>query len=62
MSPYVLHHSVAAYGKDAGVFRPERWIEADDAQRRDMENFLITFGTGTRVCGEFKTSDSGATR
>lgn len=52
MSPYVLHHSTSAYGPDAGEFRPERWIEAGDEQRRDMENYLITFGTGTRVCGK----------
>lgn len=54
MSPYVLHHSTAAYGPDAEEFRPERWIEAGDEQRRDMENYLITFGTGTRVCGKYQ--------
>lgn len=45
MSPFVWHRQTAAFGEDARVFRPERWIEADVAQRRDMEHNLITFGS-----------------
>ncbi|BGP41160.1 hypothetical protein JCM10449v2_005130 [Rhodotorula kratochvilovae] len=50
MSPYVFHRRTEAYGPDAGTFRPERWLEASDEEKRVLERNLITFGAGNRVC------------
>ncbi|KAJ7677800.1 cytochrome P450 oxidoreductase [Mycena polygramma] len=50
MSPFVLHRRPEAYGGDAAVFRPERWIEADAEQRKTMEHNMLAFGSGPRVC------------
>ncbi|KAJ7888474.1 cytochrome P450 oxidoreductase [Mycena leptocephala] len=50
MSPFVLHRCPEAYGDDAAVFRPERWIEADAEQRKMMEHNNLAFGSGPRVC------------
>jgi cytochrome P450 len=50
MSPFVLHRCSEAYGDDAAVFRPERWLEADPEQRKTMEHNNLAFGAGPRVC------------
>ncbi|KAM0788765.1 hypothetical protein ACM66B_002856 [Microbotryomycetes sp. NB124-2] len=50
MSPYVVHRRQEAFGPDAHLFRPERWLEADTETKRTMERNLITFGAGSRVC------------
>ena len=42
MSPWVVHRDKDVYGKDAGVWRPERWLECDNEQRRRMEAGLLT--------------------
>jgi cytochrome P450 len=44
MDPFVFHRRTEAFGEDAAVFRPERWLEADDATKKVMERNLITFG------------------
>jgi len=39
------------FGTDVDVFRPERWIEATDAQRNAMERTMeLVFGTGRWGC------------
>ncbi|UZJ50971.1 hypothetical protein CBS101457_000291 [Exobasidium rhododendri] len=48
MSPYAYHRR--AYGSDSTVFRPERWLEANEETRKDMERNLLSFGGGARVC------------
>ncbi|KAJ7445975.1 cytochrome P450 oxidoreductase [Mycena galericulata] len=50
MSPFVLHRRPEAYGDDAALFRPERWIEADADHRKVMEQTNLAFGSGPRVC------------
>ncbi|KAK4056590.1 hypothetical protein OIO90_002438 [Microbotryomycetes sp. JL221] len=50
MSPYVVHRTTEAYGPDAHIFRPERWLEADVETKKEYERNLLTFGTGSRVC------------
>ncbi|KAJ7776726.1 cytochrome P450 oxidoreductase [Mycena olivaceomarginata] len=50
MSPFVLHRCSEAYGDDAAVFRPERWLKADPEQRKTMEHNNLAFGAGPRVC------------
>lgn len=45
----IQRHEV--FGVDVDVFRPERWIEADGLQRREMERTLdLVFGTGRWGC------------
>ncbi|KAF8176399.1 cytochrome P450 oxidoreductase [Mycena galopus ATCC 62051] len=50
MSPFVVHRRPEAYGDDAAVFRPERWLEADAEKRKMMEHNNLAFGSGPRVC------------
>ncbi|KAI2602118.1 cytochrome P450 [Hypoxylon sp. NC1633] len=39
------------FGNDVDVFRPERWIEASDTRRREMERTMeLVFGTGRWGC------------
>ncbi|KAJ5780422.1 hypothetical protein N7457_005582 [Penicillium paradoxum] len=50
-SAYAMHHSEKVYGKDAGAFRPERWLESDPDKLALMThtNELI-FGFGRFQC------------
>ncbi|KAF6218600.1 hypothetical protein HO133_005951 [Letharia lupina] len=50
MSPWVVHRDQDVFGEDAGVWRPERWLDCDNEQRRRMEAGLLTFGAGHRAC------------
>ena len=56
MSPYVFQRRKEAYGEDAKVFRPERWIEAttttmtNGEERKMLDKNLLTFGQGNRIC------------
>ena len=50
MSAWVTHRDHDTFGADSDVWRPERWIEADEGKRRQMENALLTFGAGNRSC------------
>ncbi|RDW72398.1 cytochrome P450 [Aspergillus mulundensis] len=45
----VVHFDKGVFGDDAGVFRPERWI---DGTRNpvEMERHLLNFGMGSRTC------------
>ena len=46
-----LHLNPKAFGEDAGVFRPERWLEeASPEALRVMEASHLGFGRGRRVC------------
>jgi cytochrome P450 len=47
---YSVHCDKDVYGQDADQFRPERWLEADELQRRKMERGFIGFGAGKRIC------------
>ena len=39
------------FGNDVDVFRPERWIEASEAQRHEMDRTMeLVFGTGRWGC------------
>ncbi len=50
ISPYVLHRHTEAFGADAEIFRPERWLEGGEEGRKAMERFNMTFGGGSRAC------------
>ncbi|KAL8838459.1 MAG: hypothetical protein Q9170_002134 [Blastenia crenularia] len=49
-SPYVVNRDKETFGQDAEFWRPERWVDADDAQRKRMDQGSLTFGAGRRVC------------
>ena len=46
-SAKATHHSTKLFGPDPGNFRPERWIEASEAEVREMDrNNELIFGYG----------------
>ncbi|KAM3556481.1 hypothetical protein ARSEF4850_005516 [Beauveria asiatica] len=49
-SPWIIGRSKALYGEDAGVYRPERWLEASPAQLRCWDKNSFYFGYGGRKC------------
>ncbi|RAH64667.1 cytochrome P450 [Aspergillus aculeatinus CBS 121060] len=49
MSSVINHHNESVF-QDSHAFRPERWLEADETQRRRMETCLIPFSKGSRQC------------
>ncbi|KAL2847758.1 cytochrome P450 [Aspergillus pseudoustus] len=38
------------YGKDSTAFRPGRWLEANEDQRRRMDRAFLAFSAGKRTC------------
>ena len=50
VSPFVLHRTEEAFGPDAEVWRPERWLDLDEEERRAMERCNMSFGGGSRQC------------
>jgi cytochrome P450 len=42
MNAWVVHRDTKTFGADAGVWRPERWLEMDEAGVKRMENSLLT--------------------
>ncbi|KAF2096181.1 cytochrome P450 [Rhizodiscina lignyota] len=45
-----MHQDKEVFGKDVETFRPERWLEATDEQRKKMEKTFLGFSTGKRIC------------
>lgn len=45
-----IHQDEVVYGRDSTVFRPERWIEASEEQRRQMDRAFLAFSAGKRKC------------
>jgi cytochrome P450 len=45
-----VHLDEDVYGSDAATFRPERWLEADEDQRRRMDRAFLAFSAGKRTC------------
>lgn len=45
-----VHLDQDIYGPDAPTFRPERWLEADEDQRRRMDRAFLAFSAGKRTC------------
>jgi cytochrome P450 len=45
-----IHLNTNAFGIDANIFRPERWLETSAEQLRIMEAAHLGFGRGRRVC------------
>ncbi|KAI4264753.1 MAG: hypothetical protein L6R42_000163 [Xanthoria sp. 1 TBL-2021] len=49
-NPYVVNRHKATFGQDAEFWRPERWLNIDDACRKRLDQSILTFGAGRRVC------------
>jgi cytochrome P450 len=49
MNPYIVQRDKDVFGEDSEHFRPERWLESDERNRR-MEKSMLIFGAGTRQC------------
>lgn len=45
-----VHLDEEVYGRDAAAFRPERWLDADEDQRRRMDRAFLAFSAGKRTC------------
>ncbi|KAK4498262.1 hypothetical protein PRZ48_010919 [Zasmidium cellare] len=50
MNGWVVHRDRDVFGDDADQWRPERWLEADEATKTRMDQGLLTFGGGHRSC------------
>lgn len=50
MNAWVVHRDPNMFGPDADTWRPERWLEGDEAHIKKMEAALLTFGAGHRIC------------
>ena len=42
INAWVLHQNKAIFGEDADRFRPERWIDSDPEQLKEMRRNLVT--------------------
>lgn len=49
-SAWTLHLDRDIWGQDAGVWRPERWLEASEQKKAKMKNSMFAFGAGSRTC------------
>lgn len=45
----VLHQNASAF-PEPHIWRPERWLNADEAQLKEMEYSFAPFGHGARIC------------
>lgn len=57
INAWVAHRNKDVWGQEAGVFRPERWLEAQaeadagsKARLQRMEAYYMPFGLGSRTC------------
>ncbi|KPI37144.1 Pisatin demethylase [Cyphellophora attinorum] len=48
--PAAIHLDTHVYGADAAYFRPERWLEANKEELRQMEAAHMGFSRGRRAC------------
>ncbi|KFY41502.1 hypothetical protein V494_02966 [Pseudogymnoascus sp. VKM F-4513 (FW-928)] len=47
---WVTQRDKTVFGADADFYRPERWLEVDEAQTRKMDKNMLAFGLGNRSC------------
>lgn len=45
-----IHLDRGVFGEDSAIFRPERWLEASEEQRRQMSRAFLAFSAGKRTC------------
>ncbi|KAF8862114.1 cytochrome P450 oxidoreductase [Acephala macrosclerotiorum] len=49
-SAWVLHQKEALFGPKCQEFRPERWIDASEQRRAEMNSAMFAFGMGSKEC------------
>ena len=49
-SAWVIHRRPEVFGSDVDAYRPERWLEASQERRKEMEGCMFQFGMGSRTC------------
>ena len=51
INPWYIMRDPASFGADAEIFRPERWLEAGDQRRKEMEHaWELVWGYGKYKC------------
>ncbi|KAF4832790.1 Pisatin demethylase [Colletotrichum tropicale] len=50
INPWVAHHNEEVFGRDAHLFRPERWLDASREDKSIMESYFLSFSQGARTC------------
>ncbi|KAL9634238.1 MAG: hypothetical protein Q9164_004215 [Protoblastenia rupestris] len=50
MNPYVVNRHRPTFGDDPDEWRPERWLGHHEEHHRRLEQSVLTFGAGRRVC------------
>ncbi|OWP00859.1 hypothetical protein B2J93_2552 [Marssonina coronariae] len=51
INSWVAHRNQSVYGRDADVWRPERWLEIGEQGRGgEVEKYSLAFGAGSRTC------------
>jgi cytochrome P450 len=50
MNVHALNRDPTIWGDDPDAYRPERWLEADEAQRAKMQRADLSFSQGRRRC------------
>ncbi|KAL7268166.1 hypothetical protein RUND412_009219 [Rhizina undulata] len=49
VNAWAVHRDPEVFGKDAEVWRPERWL-CGEGERKRMDRALLAFGAGSRTC------------
>ncbi|KAI0537197.1 putative benzoate 4-monooxygenase cytochrome P450 [Xylaria digitata] len=49
-NPWVTNRHEGTFGPNPDSWNPDRWLTGGDAHRRKLEQMLLTFGAGRRVC------------
>jgi cytochrome P450 len=49
-SAWPLHAKEEIFGPRTNEFRPERWLDVDESERKRMEAAIFTFAFGSRSC------------
>jgi cytochrome P450 len=49
-SAWIVHRRAEVFGRDANIYRPERWIENTEAKLKEMNGTMFQFGMGARTC------------
>ncbi|KAF2098777.1 cytochrome P450 [Rhizodiscina lignyota] len=50
LNGWVLHRDRGVFGEDADIFRPERWLDADEKRIKAMDRSMYQFGGGSHLC------------
>ncbi|KAF6828543.1 cytochrome p450 pisatin [Colletotrichum musicola] len=50
VNSWVQHRNKTLFGEDADLFRPERWLTADEERLSVMNRNWMPFGLGSRTC------------